>query len=316
MGATGLAELHLAILEAVDRASDGSAAFRSNKRVLDLLPEHLEHGPLSAYVELCALATPWTAVLPLLEPNGNFGTEDRADPSADAEYTQCRLSPAGAAALSAERGSGPPIPFGLVLGDWFLGGRRPSFDPARVAWALRLATGGDLDGAVELLGPPAFPGGLRVRPAPRGEDPRALEYGWLVRCRVDAVRSAVPPEQMRGRYAQTITALPPGRGQSEVWGEPSELNAAMYRAVGCEVFRDVDDETSARTGTRIVVVAGDSVGPEDLDDFLDSMPCLRAEFDLQLPRPARELLTDWVTAHGVEATLAGAELLTDLSQRN
>jgi len=311
---TGLSDLHVAILDAVDRASPAPRTFHKCSHALDLLSEDAGHGPLSAYEELCALATPWTALLPLLEYAGNFGTPGRDDPAADARYTECRLSPAGAAALAAERGDGPPTPLGLVLGDWFLGGRRPSFGPGRVAEAVRMAAGGDLDGAVQELGPPLFPGGLPVRVSRFGEDPRALEYGWLVTCRIDAELTTGLADIQR-RPAVHVVGVPPGRGPSQLTNQIAELAVAMNRALGRDVIRDISDQTTMRDGTRIEVVAGDGITAAALEVLLRALPCMYVELDLQLPRPTRELLAGWVTTHGTAAALAGADLLAGVAQR-
>ncbi|MGZ3424740.1 MAG: DNA gyrase subunit A, partial [Polyangiales bacterium] len=53
---------------------------------------------LSAYATLVDMAVPFRTRIPLVEGRGNFGTQ-HGDPPADHMYTECRLSPWGAAVL-------------------------------------------------------------------------------------------------------------------------------------------------------------------------------------------------------------------------
>ncbi|MEO0495332.1 MAG: hypothetical protein AAF081_18145, partial [Actinomycetota bacterium] len=94
--------------------------------------------------------------LPLLEAQGNIGTPD--EPPADPEFTECRLTPLGIAALNAERGELGPLPIALINGTMTSGGVHPPHDPTRVVAAIRAATGDATDAElVELVGPPTFP---------------------------------------------------------------------------------------------------------------------------------------------------------------
>lgn len=312
--ATGLSDLDVAILTAVAAGPGNGLAWEKSDRALRRLPDDLGLGPLAAYEELCALATPWRSPLPLLEPNGNFGEPGGDHPSASARYTECRLSAAGVAALAAERGDGPPAPFGLVLGDWFRGGRRPPFDPGRVAAAVRFAAADSVPDGVRALGAPAFPGGLPLAPARLGDDPRALEYGWLVRCRVTA-RLVPAADGPRGRYAVDIVALPPGTGTGAVASRIADLATALSRAGRPSPIAELDDLTSARTGTQIRVIAAPGADPAAVDALLRAVPGVYAEFDLQLPYPADELLGRWVAEHGAAAATAGADVLAGLTRR-
>lgn len=235
-------------------------------------------------------------------------------PAAGARYAECRLTPTGAAAVAAERGDGPPIALGLVLGDWFLGGRRPSFNPGRVAEAVLAAAGGQLIDAVKRLGPPTFPGGLPVRSTRIGEDRRALEYGWLVRCRVDARVDTGPTDPgLRGRPVVEIRALPPGMGEWQVTARIADIANELNRATGHSPVHQVDDESSARTGTKIRVVGAHGGDTGALASFLLTIPGVYAELDLQLPYPTADLLESWIRVHGAPAAVAGAELLAGLS---
>ncbi len=129
--ATGLGLVDTALLLAVD-AAGASERYKKSSLILKRLTADTGEDASDACMAMTSLIQPWLAPLPLLDGNGNFGSPGN-DPPADPGYTECRLSPAGRAAVAAERGDGPPVPLGLVNGSTFRGGLRPPFSPAAVA---------------------------------------------------------------------------------------------------------------------------------------------------------------------------------------
>jgi hypothetical protein len=117
-----------------------------------------------AYQVLTDLALPWKIPIPLIEPQGNFGSRD-SDPPASPFYTEARLSPAGNVALAAERGEIAPVPIGLINGNTHRQGTRPPFRPAAVIDAIRQIlrrpriTGRQI---LDIVGPPDFMTGCAV----------------------------------------------------------------------------------------------------------------------------------------------------------
>ncbi len=153
-GRTGLGLLEVAILEAVESAGGGAGQpYRRTSDVLVLLEDVHGVGPRHAYPLVVDLAVPWLRHLPLLDGYGNLGSR-HGDQSAEAKYTEIRLSPTGALALAAERGEVGPLPLDLIEGTMWRGGRVPAFDPRRVLDALAA-------GAAE-AGPPTTASGGRV----------------------------------------------------------------------------------------------------------------------------------------------------------
>lgn len=102
--------------------------------------------------------------LNLIDGQGNFGSRG-SDPPANPPYTESRLSPAGQAALAAERGDLAPVPIGLINGNVYAKGTRPPFRPQAVIDALRQViqqpkvTSKYL---IDIIGPPAFLNGCTV----------------------------------------------------------------------------------------------------------------------------------------------------------
>src|SRR5580693_5885192 len=134
---SGVGLVELAILEALDarRAWPGRRA-ASCAKVLATLEDELGLARGYAYEVLIDLALPWKLPVPLVEPQGNFGSRG-SDPPASPYYTEARLSPAGQVALAAERGQIAPVPLGLINGSTHRQGTRPPFRPVAVIDAIR-----------------------------------------------------------------------------------------------------------------------------------------------------------------------------------
>ena len=299
---TGLAGHEVAVLEAL---GDAGRFVRSHD-VLVSAARRSGIGPRYAYPVLVDLAVPWRRHLPLLEGEGNFGTQGD-DPPADAVYTQVRLSPAGRLALAAERGEVGPVPLGLVEGSHFADGEVPPFAPAAVLAALRSGSGD--------AGPPVLPTGGLVE-----GDVDGLLAGRPTTMRL--VCRTVRETDARGRQQLVITEVPlgvstdavcravadrvdaevrhpdDGRRYADYLPEPTGPPEPDDRPVFHPLVRDLRDEISTRTGTRIVVVLARDADPVDALTWLRGVEPFAVEVDWCLPAPQRERLLGWDAGDG------------------
>src|SRR4051794_31986036 len=160
---SGLGFVDVAILEALDAlGAHHDRPHCKSAKVVAAVGDAIGLGPRYAYDMLVELVRDDIVNAVLVDGHGNFGTVD--DPPANERYTEARLSRAGELALAAEQG-GPPVPVGLVNGDFHVGGTRPPFEPHRLIEALvRIcddpATSDDQ--IVSMVGPPSFPTGCAV----------------------------------------------------------------------------------------------------------------------------------------------------------
>jgi hypothetical protein len=162
---SGVGLVELAILEALDarRAWPGRRA-ASCAKILAGLEDELGLARGYAYEVLIDLALPWKLPVPLVEPQGNFGSRG-SDPPASPYYTEARLSPAGQVALAAERGQIAPVPLGLINGNTHRQGTRPPLRPAAVIDAIGQVLARPRLTArqiTDLVGPPDFMTGCTV----------------------------------------------------------------------------------------------------------------------------------------------------------
>lgn len=289
---TGLGPLETAVLEVVaELGGTPGAGRRKTSRVLERLERAHGIGPRYAYPVLLDLGAPWRLHLPLLDPNGNWGSQ-HGDPAADARYTEVRLSPAGALALAAERGEIGPVPLGIVEGSLYRDGAVPPFDPVAVVEALAsgsgdagppvLPTGGTVEGDVDALlaGRRARlrlgctvvhePDRLVITQVPLGVEVDRVEQSLVLRYRT--------LDPTRRQYGDDV---PPGPG------EPPPFS-----------LMDVRDETSMRAGLRVVcsLVPGSDV--DAAQAWLRSVWPVTVEVDCRLPAPMRRRLREWGAGDG------------------
>ncbi|MGQ0845403.1 MAG: DNA gyrase subunit A [Sporichthyaceae bacterium] len=289
----------------MDAESGESGVLRQSHRALRRLEREFGQNAADAYVAMVELAQPWRSNLPLLEGHGNFGAPGN-DPPADAEYTECRLSPAGRAAVAAERGSGPPIPFDLVNGSMFRGGVRPPYAPERVAEAvLRVARGGEAEAAAWTFDRPDFPGGATcyvARHAREGDLSRGRPSSFTFQ---STIRDAGP-----GRSpGLEIVALPPYANPDEVCLAIVDYATKLGAAAPLHCLNDFSNEAGVRIECR--ACAGASL--DALRAFLIAAPGVVVHLDVRLSAPAGDLLTGWIDHHGPDAAAAGAEVLRTLT---
>lgn len=303
---TGLGMLDVAILEACQHAGAGSnSAYLKTQRVLDVLLEWTGIGHRHAYEPLCDMARPWATHLALIDFHGNYGSPDFG-PAAP-RYTECRLTPLGAAALAAEQRSIGTLPIGLINGNTHVGGMHPPLDPTRVLHAIRSAPTVS-DGELALMvGLPSFPTGCAVE-----GDIDAFAGGAETELQLAAIVTELATDQL------LISNLPPGCSAGEVAGSiHSQVGMThQFRSPGRRgaqppdhrttppTIRDVNDHSTNLTGTQLVVSMAPGCDLPDALEFLDGMWGIKRTLTVRLRRPLTELVRAFT------ATPAG-----DLSQR-
>lgn len=281
---TGLGLVETALLGVV-----AGAGRRRSDRVLEALDREHGIGPRYGYEVLADLVVPWRLHLPLLQGWGNFGSQ-HGDPAADARYTQVRLSAVGALAVAAERGEVGPVPLGLVEGSLYRGGAVPPFDPRRVVEALQTGS--------RSAGPPSLPtGGLVSGPVD------ALLAGRRARLQLGCAIVQEP-----GRLV--ITRVPLGVDVDRVQQSVASRSRWRARAFRDHVpeadrdplpptpVRDVQDETSMRTGVRLVCALADGADPAEAEAWLRQAWPVTTEVDCRLPAPMSRRLREWDRGDG------------------
>jgi len=281
---TGLGLVETALLDVV-----AGAGRRRSDRVLGALEREHGIGPRYGYEVLTDLVVPWRLHLPLLEGRGNLGSQ-YGDPPADATYTEVQLSAVGALAVAAERAEVGPVPLGLIEGSLYRGGEVPPFGPARVIAALQTGA--------RAAGPPSLPaGGVVAGPV------EALLAGRKARLQLgcDIVRE---PGQL------VLTHVPLGVDIARVtqsivsrirWREPTYrdyLPEADRLPLPATPVRDLRDETSMRTGIRVVCTLAPGADPDEAEDWLRQAWPVTIEIDCRLPAPMSRRLRTWDRGDG------------------
>jgi DNA gyrase subunit A len=247
--------------------------FKCSRVVGDVMGQYHPHGDSAIYDALVRLAQPWSMRMPLVDPQGNFGSPGN-DPPAAMRYTECRLAPLAMEMLrdidketvdtrpNYDGRSAEPVvlparfPNLLVNGSEGIAvGMATKIPPhnlreiaAGVQWYLANFGATDdelLDALVERVKGPDFPTrGLIV--GRRGiEDAYRTGRGSITMRAVVSV-----DEDARGRACLVVTELPYQVNPDNLASKIAEL-VRDGRVGG---IADVRDETSGRTGQRLVIV--------------------------------------------------------------
>lgn len=299
---TGLGGVEVAVLAAVAEVGGSpESEHRLTTAVLDILDRNLGLGARYAYPLLVDLAAPWRLHLPLLDGMGNWGSQ-HGDPPADARYTEVRLSLVGELALAAESGEVGPVPLGLIEGSLYRDGRVPPFAPERMLEALTVGgpdagppmmpTGGTVDGNIgDLLAgrPTTLTLGSTI----------AQEPGALV---ITEVPLGVNIDDVVLQLVNRATAT--GRPRYADYLPVGTEHGLMERAP----IGDVRDESSGRTGIRVVCRLTRDADASQAEAWIRSVWPVTIEVDCQLPAPIRQLLSGWDRGDGSGLRRLGAVL--------
>jgi DNA gyrase subunit A len=245
--------------------------FKCSRVVGEVMGNYHPHGDTSIYDTLVRLAQPWSMRYPLVDGNGNFGSPGN-DPPAAMRYTEARM-----AALAMEmlrdidqetvdfapnydgRSSEPLVlpsrfPNLLVNGAGGIAvGMATNIPPHNlrevadgVMWALKHPEASDeelLDALLERIKGPDFPTHGLIVGRQGIQDAYRTGRGSI------RMRAVVQVEENKGRAQLVVTELPFQVNPDNV----AEKIAELVRDNRVTGISDVRDESSARTGQRLII---------------------------------------------------------------
>ncbi|MFC6883623.1 MULTISPECIES: DNA gyrase subunit A [Actinomadura] len=246
--------------------------FKCARVVGDVMGNYHPHGDSAIYDALVRLAQPWSMRYPLVDGNGNFGSRGN-DPAAAMRYTECRMAPLAMELLrdidketvdfSANydgRSQEPDVlpsryPNLLVNGSAGIAvGMATNIPPHNlrevaegVQWFLENYGATDeelLEALLQRIKGPDFPtSGLIV-------GRKGIEEAYRTGRGSITMRAVVDVEEIQGRTCLVVTELP-----YQVNPDNLALKIAELVKDGkLDGVADVRDETSGRTGQRLVIV--------------------------------------------------------------
>jgi DNA gyrase subunit A len=271
----GLKPVHRRVLYAMyDGGYRPDRGYSKCSRVVgDVMGQYHPHGDSAIYDTLVRLAQPWSMRYPLVDGQGNFGSPGN-DPAAAMRYTECRLAPLAMQMLrdideetvdfapNYDGRSQEPIvlparfPNLLVNGAAGIAvGMATNIPPhnlrevaSAVRWYLENPAASDeelLEACMQRVTGPDFPTGALIV----GRDGIADAYRTgrgSVR-----MRAVVEVEEdRRGRQTLVVTELPYQVNPDSL----AEKIAELVKDGKVAGIADVKDESSARTGQRLVIV--------------------------------------------------------------
>ncbi|MFC3997863.1 DNA gyrase subunit A [Nocardiopsis sediminis] len=247
--------------------------FKCARVVGDVMGNYHPHGDSPIYDTLVRLAQGWSMRMPLVDGNGNFGSPGN-DPAAAMRYTECKLAPLAMEMLrdidkdtvdfrpNYDGRSQEPVvlparfPNLLVNGSAGIAvGMATNVPPhnlrevaAGVNWFLANPEASDeelLDALIERIKGPDFPtNGLIV-------GRRGIEDAYRTGRGSITMRAVVEVEEdARGRQSLVVTELPYQVNPDNLAQKIAEL-VKDGKVTG---IADVKDETSGRTGQRLIIV--------------------------------------------------------------
>jgi DNA gyrase subunit A len=270
----GLKPVHRRVLYAMyDGGYRPEKGFYKCARVVgDVMGTYHPHGDSSIYDALVRLAQPWSMRMPLVDSNGNFGSPGN-DPAAAMRYTECKMMP-----LAMEmvrdideetvdfqdnydgRNKEPTVlparfPNLLINGSAGIAvGMATNIPPHNLRevadgaqWYLANpgATNEELlDALIERIKGPDFPTGALVVGRRGIEDAYRTGRGSVT------MRAIVAVEEIQNRQCLVVTELPYQTNPDNL----AQKIADLVKDAKIGGIADVRDETSSRTGQRLVIV--------------------------------------------------------------
>ncbi|NSC22735.1 DNA gyrase subunit A [Streptomyces albus subsp. chlorinus] len=270
----GLKPVHRRVLYAMyDGGYRPEKGFYKCARVVgDVMGTYHPHGDTSIYDALVRLAQPWSMRMPLVDSNGNFGSPGN-DPAAAMRYTECKMAPLAMEMLRDideetvdfqdnydGRNQEPTVlparfPNLLVNGSAGIAvGMATNIPPhnlrevaAGAQWYLDHPDASSeelLDALMERIKGPDFPSGALVVGRKGIEEAYRTGRGSIT------MRAVVEVEEIQGRQCLVVTELP-----YQVNPDNLALKIAdLVKDGRIGGIADVRDETSSRTGQRLVIV--------------------------------------------------------------
>ncbi|MBY8879103.1 DNA gyrase subunit A [Actinacidiphila acidipaludis] len=270
----GLKPVHRRVLYAMyDGGYRPEKGFYKCARVVgDVMGTYHPHGDSSIYDALVRLAQPWSMRMPLVDSNGNFGSPGN-DPAAAMRYTECKMAPLamemvrdideetvdftdnydgrnqeptvlparfpnllinGSAGIAVGMATNiPPHNLREVAdgAQWFLA--NPDAEPDEL-----------LDALIERIKGPDFPTGALVVGRKGIEEAYRTGRGSIT------MRAVVEVEEIQNRQCLVVTELPYQVNPDNL----AQKIADLVKDGKIGGIADVRDETSSRTGQRLVIV--------------------------------------------------------------
>ena len=270
----GLKPVHRRVLYAMyDGGYRPERGFYKCARVVgDVMGTYHPHGDASIYDALVRLAQPWAMRMPLVDSNGNFGSPGN-DPAAAMRYTECKMAP-----LSMEmvrdideetvdfqdnydgRNQEPTVlpsrfPNLLINGSAGIAvGMATNIPPHNLRevaegaqWYLANPEASSeelLDALVERIKGPDFPTGALI------VGRRGIEEAYRTGRGSITMRAVVEVEEIQNRQCLVVTELPYQVNPDNL----AQKIADLVKDGRIGGIADVRDETSSRTGQRLVIV--------------------------------------------------------------
>ena len=270
----GLKPVHRRVLYAMyDGGYRPTSSFSKSSRVVgEVMGNYHPHGDAAIYDALARLVQPWSLRYPLVAGQGNFGTPGNLGPAAP-RYTECKMAP-----LAMEmvrdideecvdfqdnydgRNQEPtilPARFPNLLANGSEGiavGMATRIPPhnlrelARgVEWALEHPDASReelLEALIKLIPGPDFPTGATILGRRGIEDAYRTGRGSITQ------RAVVSVEEIQGRQCLVVTELPYQVNPDNL----ADKIAQLVRDGQVGGIADIRDETSGRTGQRLVIV--------------------------------------------------------------
>ncbi|MFC1410427.1 DNA gyrase subunit A [Streptacidiphilus sp. N1-12] len=270
----GLKPVHRRVLYAMyDGGYRPEKGYYKCARVVgDVMGNYHPHGDTSIYDTVVRLAQPWSLRMPLVDGNGNFGSPGN-DPAAAMRYTECKMMPLAMEMMrdideetvdfSANydgRSQEPdvlPARFPNLLVNGATGiavGMATNIPPHNLRevasgalWYLNNPAASNeelLEALIERIKGPDFPTGALIVGRRGIEDAYRTGRGSIT------MRAVVEVEEIQGRQCLVITELPYQVNPDNLALKIADL-VKDGRVGG---IADVRDESSSRTGQRLVVV--------------------------------------------------------------
>ncbi|MEV6110451.1 DNA gyrase subunit A [Streptomyces sp. NPDC051940] len=246
--------------------------YKCARVVGDVMGNYHPHGDSAIYDALVRLAQPWSMRMPLVDGNGNFGSPGN-DPAAAMRYTECKMAPLAMEMLRdideetvdfgdnydgrSQEPSVLPARFPNLLVNGSAGiavGMATNIPPhnlrevaSGVQWYLDNPTASPeelLEALMERIKGPDFPTGALV------VGKKGIDEAYRTGRGSITMRAVVSVEEIQDRQCLVVTELPYQVNPDNLANKIAEL-VKDGRVGG---IADVRDETSSRTGQRLVIV--------------------------------------------------------------
>ena len=298
----GLKPVHRRVIYAMyDGGYRPDRGYNKCSRVVgDVMGKYHPHGDSAIYDTLVRLAQPWSMRYPLVDGQGNFGSPGN-DPAAAMRYTECRMAPLSMEMVrdidkdtvdfapnydgKEEEPTVLPARFPNLLVNGSSGiavGMATNIPPHNlrevadgVHWALDHPNASHeelLDALIRIIKGPDFPTAATIL------GHKGIEQAYRTGRGIITMRAVVNTEEINGRLCLVATELP-------YQVNPDKLATSIRDAVRdgrIKGIADMRDETSGRTGQRLVLVLKKDAIPKVVLNNLHKHTQLQTTFGVNM----------------------------------